>query len=1087
LVVIGSSAGGIDALSTLVSTLPPDFPAPLVIAQHLDPSRPSALRAILARHTVLPVHTVEDRARLEAGTIYVVPANRHVSIVDATLNLQMHGDGRPVPSIDLLLQTAAEAHGENLIAVILTGMGSDGAAGAYSVKQAGGTVIIQNPQTATHPSMPRSLAPSIVDIVADLERIGPILYDLLTGAQVADRGEHAQPLDAFLERVREEHGVDFSSYKLPTIRRRLQRRLVATHTRDIAGYQEYLDRQPEEYQQLVSTFLIKVTQFFRDPELFVYLRDSVLPEIIALASRHEREIRIWSAGCATGEEAYSLAILMAELLDHDLTDWHIRIFATDLDAEAINFARQGIYAVAAVAGLPDDLIARCFTIEDGFYQVRKHIRALTVFGQHDLGQRAPFPRIDLVLCRNVLIYFTQELQKRALQLFAYALRDQGFLALGKAESPGLLAELFAVQQQQLKVYRRQGERILMPIARLNYPPSPLVQRFPAARSANAASQRHPHNEGRLANRDESYLLKLPMGVVVVDRHYDIQAINGVARRLLAVYNAAIGDDLIHLAQGISPRDLREAIDQTFRAETPTSMAPFASVEPQTDTARYLQITCYPHRDNDADRGPLDAVLLVVNDVTDRLTAQLNADAATKDAGRAIEPESLEQRLQRQERQIALLSNTNRQLLAANRELLSTNDELRTANEQFMLSVEEAQASTEEIETLNEEMQATNEELETLNEELQATVEELNTTNDELHARTIELQAVARRSEESHQQLAVILETLGDALLVLNAEGVPLLVNSAYTQAFGQPGIWFNAEDVNGSPLTRRTSPQGRLLQGESFSTEFTYIGDNGMRRWFEADGRPVHDAEERLLWAVLVIRDITDRSLHRLQERFLSLASHELRTPLTIMQGYLQLLGRRLSTDAGDERARHYTENALHQVDRLDRLITDLSDVIRLQSDNYTLARHDLALEELVARVVEEAQLLTAQTIALRVEDDALAVNGDAGRLEQILLNLVTNAIKYAPQSAQIDVRVRRLGREAEVTVHDSGPGIPPEALPHLFSRFYRTMLGDQENVSGLGLGLYIARELAHAHGGSLIAISTVGQGSTFILRLPLI
>lgn len=1085
LVVVGSSAGGIDALSMLVSTLPADFPAPIVIAQHLDPNRPSALRTILARRTALPVHTVEDQVRLEAGTIYVVPANRHVSIFDSTITLQIDGVGRPSPSINLLLETAAAAYGEGLIAVVLTGMGSDGAAGAYSVKQAGGTVIIQNPQTATHPSMPRSLAPGIVDIVADLERIGPVLYDLLTGTQVTARDEEDQSLRAFLDRVRDEHGVDFSSYKLPTIRRRMQRRIVATGTRDINGYLEYLDRQPEEYQQLVNSFLIKVTQFFRDPELFGYLRGIVLPEVITVASHRDQDIRIWSAGCATGEEAYSLAILVAELLDHDLAGWNIRIFATDLDAEAINFARQGVYSAAAVSVLPDALIARCFTVEDGFYQVRKHIRALTVFGQHDLGQRAPFPRIDLVLCRNVLIYFTQELQKRALQLFAYSLRDQGFLVLGKAESPGLLGEFFTVLQQQQKVYRRHGERNLMPTARLHYPSQPGLQRFAAARASNASSQRILRNESRVANREESYLLKLPMGIVVVDRRYDIQAINGVARRLLAIYNAAIGDDLIHLIAGVSSRDLREAIDQTFRTGTPTSMAVFATVEPLADMTRYLQITCYLQRDDDGQQGTLETALLVVNDLTERTTEAVGVAAAT-DADRITGPESVEARLRRQEQQIAVLSDTNRQLLSANKELLDTNDELRTANEEFMLSVEEAQASTEEIETLNEEMQATNEELETLNEEMQATVEELNTTNNELQARTIELQAVARQSEESRTQLAVILETLGDALLVLNADGTPLLVNAAYTQTFGPPAVWFNTEDVNGNPLPRRTSPQSRLLRGESFNTEFTYIGDDEKRHWFEADGRPVHDAEGQLQWAVLVIRDITDRSLHRLQERFLSLASHELRTPLTIMQGYLQLLGRRLEAKVDDERAQHYAENVLHQVNRLDRLINDLSDVIRLRSDNYTLVRQTLALEQLVAHVVEEAQLLTSQTVALQIHDSNLIVEGDAGRLEQVLLNLIANAIKYAPQSPQIDVSVRRLDREVEVTVHDAGPGIPPDALPHLFSRFYRIVRGDHERASGLGLGLYIARELAYAHGGTLTAASTVGQGSTFTLRLPL-
>lgn len=230
LVVIGSSAGGIDALSILVATLPTDFPAPIVIAQHLDPNRPSELPAILQRRSRLPVRTIADQAPLENGVIFVIPSNRHVLITEETIDMRVDGTGRPVPSINLLLETAAAAYGERLIAVILTGMGSDGAAGAHNVKRAGGTVVIQNPETAAHPSMPRSLAQSTVDVVADVERIGPILRDLLLGNQVLARPEVDQTLAAFLERIREQHGIDFSVYKLPTIRRRLNHRIIATET-----------------------------------------------------------------------------------------------------------------------------------------------------------------------------------------------------------------------------------------------------------------------------------------------------------------------------------------------------------------------------------------------------------------------------------------------------------------------------------------------------------------------------------------------------------------------------------------------------------------------------------------------------------------------------------------------------------------------------------------------------------------------------------------------------------------------------------------------------------------------------------------
>lgn len=267
LVVVGASAGGIEARSTLVATLPTPFPAPIVIAQHLDPSRPSHLHAILARRSPIPVVTVQDHAPLQPGTIYVVPSNNHIEITDHDVTVLPDGPGRPKPSVDLLLNSAAAIFGEQLIAVILTGTGSDGTEGAVAVKQAGGTVVIQNPATAAYPGMPQSLAPHTVDIVADIERIGSIVHDLLTGVTVLEPHDDAPAFQALLEQVRLRSGIDFRRYKPATIQRRLQRRLVATGAADLAQYRAVLHTQPEEYDRLVSSFLINVTAFMRDPEL----------------------------------------------------------------------------------------------------------------------------------------------------------------------------------------------------------------------------------------------------------------------------------------------------------------------------------------------------------------------------------------------------------------------------------------------------------------------------------------------------------------------------------------------------------------------------------------------------------------------------------------------------------------------------------------------------------------------------------------------------------------------------------------------------------------------------------------------------
>lgn len=418
LVAVGCSAGGIEALTALLSTLRTPFPAPIVIAQHLDPKRPSHLDEVLSRRSTLPVRMVEDHEHLEPGVVYVVPSGRNVTITDHEIKTAGAETERPRPSVDVLFTSAADAYGENLIAVILTGTGTDGSAGARHVKKCGGTVVIENPETASFPGMPESLSPTSVDVVADLDRIGALLHDLLTGVYVEPQPDEDKRLLGLLDLVRERSGIDFKRYKQATIVRRLRRRIVATDSETMEGYSRYLEAHPEELQRLINSFLIKVTEFMRDPDLFAHLRATILPELVAHARNENRSLRIWSAGCATGEEAYSLAILVSEILGDELENFNVRIFSTDVDSEAISFARRGVYSPSAVDDLPPELVQKYFVAVDGNYQIKKRIRNLTVFGEHDLGQRAPFPNIDLVVCRNVLIYFTSELQRRSSSIAA---------------------------------------------------------------------------------------------------------------------------------------------------------------------------------------------------------------------------------------------------------------------------------------------------------------------------------------------------------------------------------------------------------------------------------------------------------------------------------------------------------------------------------------------------------------------------------------------------------------------------------------------------------------------------------------------
>lgn len=526
LVVVGSSAGGIDSLSRLVSTLPEDFPAPIVVAQHLHPERSSHLQNILENRGGLPVHVIEDSVEIESGNVYIAAPKTNVEVTDHEVSVRPPDAMGPKPSIDLLFSSAARIYGERVIAVILSGTGSDGAAGARDVKEAGGTVLIENPQTSAYPQMALAIPPTLVDITIELEALGQLLVNLITGAYAINRQENESQLEWLLGQLHQRGGIDFSTYKSPTILRRIQRRMVVTNSRNLDEYIEYLRIDPEEYEVLAASFLIKVTEFFRDADVFEHLLDGGMQPVLERAIE-TGELRVWSAGCATGEEAYSLAIVINELLGDAIDRVNVRIFGTDVDAESIAFARRGVYPPASLENVPEELIERYFTRQGDFFEVRKSIRSLVVFGQHDLGQRSPFPRVDLALCRNVLIYFTNELQRRALQLFAFALRDGGLLILGKAETVNPLAEYFSLVNPRLKIYRRVGSQVLIPAGNVSdvIPPSSRLASVSGRMPSPARSRGMGQDPGRGQVRSDrlvryqDVLAMLPTGVVIVDTSY----------------------------------------------------------------------------------------------------------------------------------------------------------------------------------------------------------------------------------------------------------------------------------------------------------------------------------------------------------------------------------------------------------------------------------------------------------------------------------------------------------------------------------------------------------------------------------------
>jgi two-component system CheB/CheR fusion protein len=863
LVVVGSSAGGVGALSVLVSTLKEDFPAPIVLAQHLDPQRPSNLSTILERHSQVPIVVVTEGAptHLEQGTVYVVPANRHVAIQEGHVHLEEDHEGRPRPSIDRLLSSAADSYGEHLIAVILTGAGSDGAAGAVEVKNAGGVVIIQNPETAQYPSMPRSLPPTVVDHVVEMERIGPVLYNLLSGVKYMPPDKDNEPLRELLAQVTRYSNIDFSHYKPTTILRRISRRMAVTHHVTIEDYRHYLEAHPEEVSELIKTFLIKVTGFFRDPAAYEYLGSTVLPELIERGREQGRVLRFWSAGCATGEEPYSLALLLADLLGPELGEWSIKIFATDLDEHAINFARHGFYPGNVLNNLPEGYRKRYFETVDQGYRITKTLRSLVIFGQQDLSRGVPFPRIDLVVCRNLLIYLKLELQQAVLDLFAFSLQHtHGYLFLGKAETARPTKATFELVNKKWKVYRCTS--------------GPLTLRLPQQRLAGLHTgllYNEQHNLGRhfpQADRqppspeanatevevaqfrrfNELMLRYLPTGVVIIDRAYRIVMTNSSARRLLGIREMANEQDFLHTVHGLPYAAVRNAIDAVFREHSTVTLPELELDQRAGGDGRYVCMTVTLMQ---LEPGLSDMAVISVSDATEQVQTRRRLEAVQAEQTQLVNE----------------LSTTNKRLSDVNKELQDANEELQAANEELMLTQEELQATNEEFEATNEELQATNEELETNNEELQATNEELQTTNDELTARTNELQELAktlanecvRLSEMVEHSPLYILLVKGPGLLIeaYNPRYQPLLegrevIGHPFEEFFRGPKI---SEFVS---LVREAYQQDRIITTLRMATFLLNEKEEPLEGHFVHTLVPAHDSAGKVHGVVIYSENLVE-------------------------------------------------------------------------------------------------------------------------------------------------------------------------------------------------------------------------------------
>ena len=822
---IGASAGGIQALKEFFTNVAPDAGIAYVVILHLSPDHDSQLAHVLQQVTKMPVSQVTKETTLEADHVYVVPPDRSLAMNDGNILVKpiKTVEERRAP-VDIFFRTLAETHGSNAIGVILSGTGANGSMGLKRIKEFGGVTFAQNPREAEFNEMPRNaIATDLVDmilpvseipqhIVAYRDRVGSIFIP----EEPADRPEEQQTaLRDIFTQLRVRTGHDFSNYKRPTMLRRIERRISVKNLPDIAAYAEFLREHPEEANALLKDLLISVTNFFRDKKAFDALEKLVFPKLIANGNS-TKPVRIWVAGCATGEEAYSIAMLAAELSPSTPDGPPVQIFATDIDGQAIAVAREGLYTLNDAADVSSERLRRFFTKEGESYRVRRELRETVLFAQHNLIKDPPFSHLDLVSCRNLLIYLNHTAQERVMETIHFALKPAGYFFIGSSESVDGSGDLFMAIDKEHHIF--QSRQVA---AR----PFPVPESTPIYRASlptiNQVTKRAGELE-RITYNDLHLRLveEFASPSVVINQEYDIVHISERAGKYMMVAGGEPTNNLLRLIKPDIRLELRTALFQAVQQQSNVEVKNLkVKLNSHEEIINLLVRPVSAEADNA--RG---FILVMFEPAGDGQAAREHPDY--------VAPEPVARQLEE--------------------ELVRSRTQLQSALEQSEVQAEELRASNEELQAMNEELRSSAEELETSKEELQSINEELTTVNQELKVKIDEL-------SHTNNNFTNLLNSIDIGVIFLDRS---LRVN-LFSPAAGRI---FNliSSDV-GRPLSDITSK----LNYADFATDADHVLEKlqSVEREIDSvDGIvfemrifPYRTIEDRINGVVLTFDDITER------------------------------------------------------------------------------------------------------------------------------------------------------------------------------------------------------------------------------------
>ena len=1069
---IGASAGGLEALEVLFARCPSDSGASFVVIQHLSPDFKSLMDELLARHTEMKIYRVDEETKIQPNCIYLIPPKKNLTIRGSTL---IPSDQDPsiqlrLP-IDTFFNSLAEQYKERAIGVILSGTGSDGSRGCATIKENDGLVIAQDPQSSKFDGMPRSVIRlNLADKILKPDEIPDHVVRFMRYSDEKipsiDLDQHPEKFNSIAELLQSVEGLDFSSYRSSTVTRRIERRIKINHLMNIDEYLRLLQDNPNELKELHGELLINVTRFFRDKEAFKYLRNIVIPDIVKQAQSDET-IRVWVAGCSTGEEAYSIAICLMEYLELAGISKEVKIFATDVDRDAVETAAAGKYPENIHQDISPERLSKYFLKHDNTYEVRSKLRRVIIFSQHNTVKDPPFTKMHLISCRNLLIYFQVALQSRAISLFHFGLRSNGVLFLGKSEALGELSNEFIPLNPTYKVFRKLRDVKLARISEINLTgASPMVRNTPAFQGSSNHEVKptsHYQRESKLNTVHERLLNRYVPPSVLMDENFDLLHVFGNAGRFLG------------FPTGRSTFNLTKLLNKDLSLALSTAVA--RSIKEEKDV--------------------IFKEIVYENDYGDKKAVNIKVDPIGSTGQYALKTflVSFEEKKGNEDSQVVS-------------EVYQLNDQskehISNLEDQLMTTRETLQSTIEELETTNEELQSTNEELMSSNEELQSSNEELQSVNEELHTVNSEFQSKIGELTQANQDIDFLLKSSQIATMFLDEElrirrfneEMQVIVN-VMTQDFGRriTDITFNFGHETIVGLIEEAYRSGQQNSQEIEYRQSTYLVKAVP---YESDVSSKKIKDSTRCGIVLSVMDVS--SLRRVErwkrmtldaEEFNYVVSHDLRKPIRMLANQNDEMQRFLKTNKTDTANLDidFFDSILLRQDQtihnFDEMLEGLLRYSRLRTRGSKFRKFGAryAIRDVLESMDE--QLRDVETVVDVTSNDN--VYGDHGQFKLLIEILVENAIIHGKSDHAQKILIECEGRKDSYlfTISDNGRGfvnIEPEEAMRIF-RSYSANDGDSQNR--LGMGLAIAKRIVDRHDGKFWIKNDLDLGAIVCFTMP--